>query len=226
MSNVALSPPVPSRASFASSSHWIAAVLAAWFALVLFLGAREAFTTPPGTPPLPIVAAVMVPIVLFLAALRLSRSVHEYVESIDLRLITGVQAWRAAGFGFLALYVHGVLPGFFVWPAGLGDIAIGLTAPYVALAFTRRPEYAARRTFAVWNVLGILDLVVAVGIGGLSYALASGAAGEITTGPMAELPLVLIPVFFVPLFVILHIVALLQARRARGRSGAAVEAEL
>ena len=122
-------------------------------------------------------------------------------------------AWRFAGFVFLALYAYRVLPGVFAWPAGLGDTAIGFTAPWVALALIRQPRFAARRWFVVWNVLGILDLVVAVMIGRLSAALATGAAGEITTAPLAELPLLLIPGFAVPLFMILHLTALFQARR-------------
>ena len=97
--------------------------------------------------------------------------------------------------------------------AGLGDIAIGVTAPWVALALLRQPGFAISRVFVVWNLLGILDLVVAVSVGGLSSAFASGAPGEVTTGPMAQLPLVLIPAYLVPLFLILHLAALFQARR-------------
>src|SRR5262249_57799108 len=108
---------------------------------------------------------------------------------------------------------HGVRRGAVAWPAGLGDIGIGVTAPWVARALVRRPGFAISRAFVVWNLLGILDLVVAVTVGGLSSALASGAAGEVTTGPMAQLPLVLIPAYLVPLFVMLHLAALFQARR-------------
>jgi hypothetical protein len=106
-----------------------------------------------------------------------------------------------------------VLPGVFAWPAGLGDIAIGVTAPWVALALVRRPGFVTSRVFVVWNLFGILDLVVAVSAGALSSVLASGVAGDVTTGPMAQLPLVLIPKYLVPLFLMLHLAALFQARR-------------
>ena len=69
------------------------------------------------------------------------------------------------------------------------------------------------RSFAVWNLLGILDLVVAVSIGAINTSLATGAPGEITVAPMAQMPLVLIPAYLVPLFVMLHLAALFQARR-------------
>ena len=191
----------------------IVGVLALWFVVVFLLGAAGAIARPPGTPPFPILIAATAPVIVFLGAYWGWPAFRAYVLSLDLPLATAIQAWRAGGLGFLALYAHGVLPGAFAWPAGLGDIAIGVTAPWVALALVRRPGFATSRVFVVWNLLGILDLVVAVGVGGLSSALASGAAGEVTTGPMARLPLVLIPAYLVPLFVMLHLAALFQARR-------------
>jgi hypothetical protein len=188
-------------------------VLAVWLAAVILLGAAGAFARPPGTAPIPILIGATVPLVVFLAAYRRSASFRSFILAFDLLLATAIQAWRAGGLAFLALYAHGVLPGTFAWPAGLGDIAIGVTAPWVILALVRRPGFASSRAFAAWNLLGILDLVVAVGTGALSSALASGVAGEVTTGPMAQLPLVLIPVYLVPLFIMLHLAALIQARR-------------
>jgi hypothetical protein len=191
----------------------IGGVLALWFVVVFLLGAAGAIARPPGTPPFPILIAATAPVLVFLGAYGGWPAFRAYVLSLDLPLATAIQAWRAGGLGFLALYAHGVLPGVFAWPAGLGDIAIGVTAPWVARALVRRPGFATSRVFVVWNLLGILDLVVAVSVGGLSSALASGAAGEVTTGPMAQLPLVLIPAYLVPLFVMLHLAALFQARR-------------
>ena len=74
----------------------------------------------------------------------------------------------------------------------------------------------SNRAFIVWHLLGILDLLIAVGTGALSSALAIGVQSEVTTGPMAQLPLVLIPAYFVPLFVMLHVAALYQSRRHAG----------
>lgn len=64
--------------------------------------------------------------------------------------------------------------------------------------------------FTRWNVLGILDLVVALGLGA---SMAIAAPGAISTAPMATLPLLLVPVFLVPLFLMLHAAALMQGRR-------------
>src|ERR1700731_1688521 len=54
-----------------------------------------------------------------------------------------MQAWRWAGFRFQTLYTYGVLPGIFAWPAGLGDMAVGVTAPLVLAALLRRPGFVA-----------------------------------------------------------------------------------
>ncbi len=107
----------------------VSVVLVIWLALVFLLGAVGAFVRPRGTLPLPILIGVMAPIIAFLAAFWVSRAFREFVLAADIRLATGIQAWRFAGLGFLALYAHGMLPGLFAWPAGLGDIAIGVTAP-------------------------------------------------------------------------------------------------
>jgi hypothetical protein len=127
-----------------------------------------------------------------------------------------MQAWRFAGLGFLFLYAYKVLPGAFALPAGLGDMAVGFAAPWMILGLTRHPDFAAGSTFVRWNGLGILDLVVALGLGA---SMAMATPGTIGTAPMATLPLLIIPAFLVPLFLMLHAAALMQSRRiARSRA--------
>jgi hypothetical protein len=192
----------------------IGIVLAAWLVLVVLAGLAGAFVSPVGVPPVRIAIAVSAPPLAFFVGILISRRVREAVLTADLRWITAIQAWRFAGFGFLALYAYGVLPGSFAWPAGLGDMAIAITAPWVLLALLRRPAFATSWTFVLWNALGILDLIAAITTGTTSSALATGVAGEISARPMAELPLVLIPAYFVPIFFMLHAAALLQVRHS------------
>ena len=206
---------------FASREGVVALVLAGWLALVVVLGATRALTVPPGTPPYPIAIAILAPVVVFLAALWLSAAFRNFLSTVNLPLITAVQAWRWAGLGFIFLSAYGVLPGAFAWPAGLGDMAIAITAPWVALALVRRPGFATSPLFVAWNVLGILDHVVAVSDAAINQSLASGAPGEITVAPMALLPLVLIPAYLVPVFDMLHVVALFRVRRLLARSSTA-----
>ena len=214
MTSIALPQPAESQPSGRGGIRpAVAMVLTVWLLLIVALGATGAFVAPPGTPPLPIAVGFAAPLVLFFAWLRLSQSFREFALSLDLRLIAGIQAWRLGGLGFLALYTHKVLPAVFALPAGLGDMAIGLTAPWIILALVRQPGFAARGAFIRWNVLGILDLVIAVSIGTVSALFATGAPGEISTAPMATLPLLLIPAFLVPIFLMLHTAALMQSRQ-------------
>jgi hypothetical protein len=188
---------------------WVA--LPAWCAVVLGLGAAGAFVGPPGQPPLAMVAGAMLPLGVFAAVYRSSRAFRDFVLGADLRLVAALQAWRWAGLGFLSLWAYGVLPGLFAWAAGLGDMAVGFAAPWIVLSLARDRTFVASRRFALFNWLGILDLTVALSLGGLSAVL---LRGNVTMAPMAQLPLILIPAFMVPVFLMLHITALLQARRA------------
>jgi hypothetical protein len=120
--------------------------------------------------------------------------------------------FRVAGAAFLIMWLLGQLPAVFAVPAGIGDIAIGLSAPLIA----RRLSAGAGRARAVWfNILGIVDLVVAVSLGFLA-GLGPTRLLDVTpsTQAIALLPLVLIPTTAVPLAITLHVVSLNHLRRS------------
>ncbi len=203
----------PRVAPVSGTGTFVAVFFFVWLASVLVLGERGVFAAPRGAPPLALLIGLVTPLSLFLLGYRTIRPLREFVLSADLRIIVGIQAWRWAGFGFLTLYTYGILPGIFAWPAGLGDMAIGVTAPLMLASLLRQPGFAGGRKFVTWNLLGILDLTVAVSIGALVPLLAPNFYGAVSTAPMAELPLVLVPTFLVPTFLMLHLAALFQARR-------------
>jgi hypothetical protein len=213
MSTTVLPPPSGS-ARFGGIRLGVFLVLAIWFGLVATLGARGAFLGRPGAPPIGMAAGFTAPMLVFFAWLRASPAFRDFILALDLRMIAGMQAWRFAGLGFLFLYAYEVLPGLFALPAGLGDMAVALAAPWMILGLARDPGFAARPAFIRWNWLGILDLVVALGLGA---SMAMAAPGTLGTAPMATLPLLIVPAFLVPLFLMLHVAALLQGRRARQR---------
>ncbi len=192
----------------------IKAALAVWWVAVMVLAAVGGFVAAPGKPPLPVFAGALVPIILFATAWRTSRAFREFLLALDIRVIAAVQAWRYAGFGFIALYAAHVLPGLFAWPAGLGDMAIGVAAPLWIARLIRNPDAVASRGFRLWNALGILDFVIAFTTATIS-AMTIATDSPPSMAPMAQLPLVLIPAFMVPLFAMLHIVALMQSKQAR-----------
>jgi hypothetical protein len=132
-----------------------------------------------------------------------------------LPLLALPHVWRVAGIMFLTVMALGHLPAVFALPAGLGDIAIGLAAPFIA----RRLARGSRRGAVRFHLLGILDLVVALAIGFLA-GLGPYRPFEITpsTEPLGLLPLVLVPTVAVPVTIALHIVSLRRLRDA-ARSG-------
>jgi len=196
----------------------VTVALALWFGLVFLLGTQGGFVGLPDSPPLPIFFGFAIPLVVFFAAYFGWSAFRAFVLGADLRLAAAIQAWRFAGLGFLSLYAQGVLPGLFAFPAGLGDIAIAVTAPWIVLGLIHDLSFATSRRYVIWNILGIIDLVVAVSMGTICSGFLHGLTGNITTSPMSQLPLVLIPAYFVPLFIMLHFTALSQARRL-ARSG-------
>jgi hypothetical protein len=124
-------------------------------------------------------------------------------------LLTSLQSWRILGMMFLFLLAMGRLPAVFAIPAGVGDVLVGLTAPYVADRLRRGT--LSRRAFAWFTALGLLDFAVAFGAG--NYVnVHPGLYGGFAT--MTAWPLVLVPAFFVPAFALLHLAAWLSARRA------------
>jgi hypothetical protein len=192
-----------------------AGLIAAWFTVSLSGGVLGWFQTAPGRPPLPLLLAVLIPIGLFWAWYVNSRRFREFVLGLSPETLTRVQAWRIAGFTFLALYTYHILPGEFALPAGWGDMAIGASALIVA-ARLAQPNH--RTAFIVWQILGMTDLTVAVGSGAVGQLLTPdkfGGPGAISSAPMTVLPLSLIPTFAVPLFFILHMICITQARRWR-----------
>ncbi|MDT7810439.1 MAG: hypothetical protein QOJ42_355, partial [Acidobacteriaceae bacterium] len=178
-----------------------------WFLFSLTASALHIFTTEPGQPPLPLGLAVLIPIGIFAMWSAVSQPFRQFLLSLNPRTLTIVQAWRIAGFVFLVLYTYGILPGQLALPAGWGDIAIGATAPLVAWKLTN-PNH--RTGFIVWQLLGITDLVAAVGLGTTAQLINPHG---IATGAMTVLPMSLIPTFAVPLFMILHFISIAQARQ-------------
>jgi hypothetical protein len=192
---------------------FVAVFFTAWLAVVLFLGARGAFVAAGDRPPLGLLIGVVLPLSIFVIAYLAFPAVREFILSADPRVLVGIQAWRWAGFGFINLYFYKVLPGVFAWPAGLGDMAIGATAPLILSALLRNPEFAASKRFVLWNLSGILDFAVALTIGAVGRQIVPKLFAAVPTSPMTHLPLILIPAFLVPMFLMLHITMLLQARR-------------
>jgi hypothetical protein len=189
-----------------------AGLLVVWFVAVLWASAARLFLNPLAQFGVGVAVAAAVPLIVFSLWFAASEGFRNFALSLDPRTLTSVQVWRVVGFTFLLLQARNVLPAIFAWPAGYGDMFIGVTAGFAAWKLA---EPAYRGGFIFWQALGILDLVTAVSLGTTARLLDPRGA---SMAAMTVLPLSLIPTFFVPLFVMLHVICIAQARAWRATS--------
>lgn len=187
-------------------------VLGGWFVLAVVLAAAGLYRGEPERMPR-IEFGLVIPIVVALLIFWRSAGLRRLIDAVPQHWLVGVQTYRALGAVFLILLGMDRLPGAFAWPAGLGDVLVGAFAPIVAIAYLRNPRRNARWVWA-WNVLGLLDLVIAVGTGVLTspspiQKLALHAPNEL----IANFPLALVPTFLVPISVVLHFASLRRLMR-------------
>jgi hypothetical protein len=181
-------------------------IIVAWFIFALSASALHLFQNNANRIGLAVAIAAAAPIIVFSLWYAASAGFRQFALSLDPRSLTSAQAGRILGFTFVLLEVRGILPAVFAWPAGYGDMAIGATAGFVAWKLS---DPAHRNSFIVWQLLGILDLVNAVGVGTTAFLLSPQGPPMV---PMTVLPLSLIPTFLVPLFFIFHVISIAQAR--------------
>lgn len=187
--------------------------LLAWLGLALVLGQKGTFLTPNGEPPIALLLAVVAPPLLFAIAYATSAGFRAYVLGLDLRLLTAIQGWRIVGSMFLVLMTLRLLPGVFAWPAGVGDMIVGIYAPLVVYALVNRwPSWS--RHVILLSILGLLDFVGAIGGGVLAGNSKLGILqGDVSMELMQELPLSIIPTFGVPAWILVHVASLLKVAR-------------
>jgi hypothetical protein len=70
--------------------------VAAWLLAVVLGGVAGMFESGPSQPPLPILAALAVPLGIFGLGYALSPRFRDFVLSLDLRMLTAAQSWRDA----------------------------------------------------------------------------------------------------------------------------------
>jgi hypothetical protein len=196
----------------------IAAVGGGWLGAAVFFGAsgRLAFTPNFRAPLIGILLAV--PLVTAGLLALTSKKVRASLLGIPPELLIGLNAMRILGVLFLLDFLVGSLSGPFPFSAGLGDIITGLLAIPLAVRIVRSKEPSVR-TIALWNAFGVLDLIVAVGLGITSAAgsplqlIHAGVGSQ----AMQYLPLCLVPTVLVPFYLLTHAIVAVQLR-VRSRS--------
>ncbi len=194
----------------------LAGLLTVQFAVAYFIGSEHLLTNDLASLIPPIGITAVLPVALFLAVYGFSVRFRRFVLAQDLRTLTMMQLWRVVGFAFLPLYAFDLLPGLFAWPAGLGDLAIGLAAVVIVARMDRDPDYALSSGSRRFQRRGLFDFAVAIGTSGLAAgAIPALIPGGITSAPLDVWPLNIFPSFIVPAFIILQLSALLKVRALR-----------
>lgn len=189
----------------------VSLILITWFVLVIAIGIKGFFAINPL-----FAANILLSFLILFHFLRMayhSEKIREIADKISPTWIIAIQTYRIVGIGFIFLYFRGVLPAAFAFPSGIGDILVGITAPFVALAYFLKKPYS-KKLAIIWNIIGIADLVIALTVGILGFPRPIQFVPlEVSTEPISLYPLVIIPLFAVPLALLLHFFSLRVLRK-------------
>jgi len=192
---------------------FIGGVLFLWFLAAFFLSKNNFFVAKSTKEIVfPKILFTFLPLLLGGAWLFFSKTAKKIREHISQKHLIAIQFYRSLGIVFLFLWWTGKLPAIFAIPAGIGDVAVGLSAIFVARAYSKENTKSIKRVFW-WNLFGILDLVFAIFLGFLTspgpfHFLAPANPNFLITA----YPLVLVPAFGVPLSLLLHFLSLQKNR--------------
>jgi hypothetical protein len=202
---------VASRGAARAVAGLFAVAWSAWIVTCAILADRGAFEQSANQtrPWIGVAAGGSLVLLLLATAIPLVR--RAFATTRSLAALTWPQSIRVVGVVFLVAFAMGRLPAVFALPAGLGDLAVGIAAPFIARRLAR-----GDRSGAFWfNVLGLTDLVVAVSLGFLAGLQPHRIlAVSPSTVDLGLLPLVLIPTAAVPLAAALHLASLPRLRRS------------
>lgn len=133
-------------------------------------------------------------------------------EPLSQRWLVGLQIWRVIGGVFLIEYAGENIPAIFAYPAGIGDLLVGVVALSVLILF-RNYRDLPRWAIVLVLVLGVCDFLSAFFFG---YFSSNGPAQifhpEIQNNTLMY-PTGLIPLFLVPYAIFFHTLSWLSLRR-------------
>ena len=197
------------------------AIAGLWIGLAVALASTGIYAST--ATPVPVVGVMAgLPVIVVGGAALASARVRGTLLALPVTLLIGLNTIRIPLGGFMVLLaLQGRLSGPFPQFAGWGDMIVGLTA--ISLTVTTARNFQNNRgNVLAWNILGTLDLVIAVSLG---IASAPGSPIQIfgeTIGSTAmwSLPQSTIPTVLVPFYLITH--GIIFAKLARsGRTALA-----
>lgn len=181
------------------------AIAGLWIGLAVALATTGIYA--PTATPVPVVGLMVgLPVLVVGGAALVSARVRETLLALPVTLLIGLNTMRIPLGGLMVLLaLQGRLSGPFPQFAGWGDVIVGLIAIPLTVATVRNFQNNRSNVLA-WNILGTLDLVIAVSLG---IASAPGSPIQVfgeTIGSTAmwSLPQSTIPTLLVPFYLITH----------------------
>jgi hypothetical protein len=179
-----------------------------WLSVIWSAAINGAFQPGYFPPRLPL--AIFLPVIVGVPILLASKRVGQLLDAMPASWLVGLQVYRVFGGAFLVGWARAAIPGVFGLPAGIGDVVTGLMALPVAYSLAAGSRDAPRAAVA-WNIFGLVDFTVAVGIG---LAISQQViVPSIPNTALGTYPAVMVPAFAVPSSILLHALSLRQLRR-------------
>jgi hypothetical protein len=165
-----------------------------WLGSAYFMVSRGFFSAT-GMPQIAFFVAVITPVILGLLAQKFWKPFGETIENMGTETFLSLQQMRTA-FGVMFFFTS-VLPVWFQYIGGLGDIAAGIGA-FFALVGLRKHSDKEHRAIIKGNLIGVLDFIIVLNLG-VFVALKDQSP---------DIMFDLIPLYVVPIFILLHIFSL------------------
>ena len=182
-------------------------IFACWLCVIAVVGLTGIYdTAPPQVMGLTIAGCTL----LLLALSRFNTSFRSNLDSITTESLICIHSIRAPiGAAFLVMASEGLLPDLFANRAGYGDILTAtLGVLVIVFCSTLKNQKLKTIAYVIWNVVGLADLLVAVGTG---IYLALQIQDSMIW--IARLPLLLVPTFILPILFTSHIIMLKRLMR-------------
>lgn len=138
-----------------------AVVLVIWLAVTGILSFKEVFQNTSTIPPRLLI--VIVPAILFIILLLITKSGRRFTDSIDLKKLTLVHIVRVpVEITLFMLSTHKLIPELMTFAGRNFDILSGITAPIVYFMCFKKGQLKNRRLLLIWNFvcLGLLLNIV------------------------------------------------------------------
>lgn len=154
---------------------------------------------------------MMIPLISLIWAWQKRADFRAFLDKIPTWVLISTQLYRVAGFLLLAGYLQGKLPFEVGFVNGLLDITVAILAIFLAWFAFKNPN-KGKGLIIGWNVLGFLDLMIALSTITLSLLGILSLSPE--PAAMGMPPFSLIGLYQVPLALFIHLYLIARMRKS------------